>query len=138
VIKNGQKYIDQIGDIKPGEWLTYGEVALWAGTPAGARAAGQAMLALNDMTVPTWRVFPQGGELPKIHGEPKWHASSSGSGLRRVCWKPRAGFAAPRPVGTGCEPLSTTKESDFPSPVPSSRNRTGGSAIARHQVSLRR
>jgi len=31
------------------------------------------MLALNDMTVPTWRAFRRGGKLPKIHGEPKWH-----------------------------------------------------------------
>ena len=48
--------------LRPGEVVTYGEVAEEAGRPGAARAVGR-LLATTDVEVPWWRVVNASGRL---------------------------------------------------------------------------
>jgi methylated-DNA-protein-cysteine methyltransferase related protein len=52
--------------LRPGEVVTYGEVAAEAGFPGAARAVGT-LLARTDAEVPWWRVVTAGGRLVPGH-----------------------------------------------------------------------
>jgi alkylated DNA nucleotide flippase Atl1 len=56
--------IGTIRRIPHGRWATYGDVARNAGRVGGARAVGQVMAPVDDLTVPSWRVLLSGGRLP--------------------------------------------------------------------------
>ena len=67
--------------IPRGRALSYGEVALRAGRPGGARAVVRALHALDD--VPWWRVCRAGGSFaPPVADEQEQL-------LRQEGWKPR-------------------------------------------------
>ena len=71
-----------VRSIPRGTTLSYGEVALRAGKPRGARAVVAALHRLDD--VPWWRVARHDGTLaPQV-------AHQQGSLLRQEGWKPRA------------------------------------------------
>ena len=53
---------------KPGEVMTYGEVAREVGRPGAARAVGQVM-ADSDNELPWWRVVAANGRLVPQHEE---------------------------------------------------------------------
>ncbi len=57
--------------LRPGEVVTYGEVAAEAGFPGAARAVG-ALLAVAAHDVPWWRVVTASGRL--VPGHEKEHA----------------------------------------------------------------
>jgi len=48
--------------LRPGEVVTYGEVAEMAGFPGRARAVGR-ILSLTEEDLPWWRVVGHGGRL---------------------------------------------------------------------------
>lgn len=52
--------------LRPGEVVTYGEVAAEAGYPGAARAVG-ALLAASDGELPWWRVVTSSGRLVPGH-----------------------------------------------------------------------
>jgi methylated-DNA-protein-cysteine methyltransferase-like protein len=54
--------------LRPGEVVTYGEVAELAGFPGRARAVGR-LLAVTEEDVPWWRVVGYGGRLRSPHRE---------------------------------------------------------------------
>lgn len=54
--------------LRPGEVVTYGEVAELAGFPGRARAVGR-LLAVTEEDVPWWRVVGYGGRLRSPHPE---------------------------------------------------------------------
>ena len=54
--------LDILRSIKPGEVMTYGEVAELAGYPGRARAVGR-ILRVTGEEVPWWRVVGHGGRL---------------------------------------------------------------------------
>jgi methylated-DNA-protein-cysteine methyltransferase related protein len=56
---------------RPGEVLTYGEVAQEAGVPGAARAVGR-VLAASDVPWPWWRVVTAAGRL--VPGHERAHA----------------------------------------------------------------
>lgn len=51
-----------VAALPPGTLLTYGEVAVEAGSPGAARAVGTVMARFGDQ-VPWWRVVPASGRL---------------------------------------------------------------------------
>ena len=51
-----------IASLAPGEVVTYGEVALEAGSPGAARAVGN-ILSRSGGELPWWRVVAAGGRL---------------------------------------------------------------------------
>ncbi len=51
-----------VASTRPGEVLTYGEVALEAGSPGAARAVGR-VLATGDGQLPWWRIVTADGRL---------------------------------------------------------------------------
>lgn len=53
-------------DLRPGEVVTYGEVAAEAGYPGAARAVGH-LLATSGEDLPWWRVVTAGGRLVPGH-----------------------------------------------------------------------
>lgn len=57
---------------RPGDLLTYGEVAAEAGSPGAARAVGR-ILAEHGAGVPWWRVVTRDGRL--VPGKEREHAS---------------------------------------------------------------
>lgn len=52
--------------LRPGEAVTYGEVAELAGFPGRARAVGR-LLAVTEEDLPWWRVVGYGGRLRSPH-----------------------------------------------------------------------
>jgi methylated-DNA-protein-cysteine methyltransferase related protein len=52
--------------LRPGEVVTYGEVAAEAGSPGAARAVGR-ILAMSDGDLPWWRVVTATGRLVPGH-----------------------------------------------------------------------
>ena len=48
--------------LRPGEVVTYGEVAEMAGFPGRARAVGR-ILSMTEEDLPWWRVVGHGGQL---------------------------------------------------------------------------
>lgn len=63
--------VDVLRSLRPGEVVTYGEVAAEAGYPGRARAVGR-LLATTDVEVPWWRVVTAGGRL--VPGNEDEHA----------------------------------------------------------------
>jgi methylated-DNA-protein-cysteine methyltransferase related protein len=57
-----RRILEVVGSTRPGEVLTYGEVAREAGRPQAARAVGSA-LARHGSGVPWWRVVSASGRL---------------------------------------------------------------------------
>lgn len=55
-----------LGRLRPGEVVTYGEVAQEAGYPGAARAVGR-LLATSDDDLPWWRVVTAQGRLVPGH-----------------------------------------------------------------------
>jgi alkylated DNA nucleotide flippase Atl1 len=55
-----------IRQLRPGEVVTYGEVAADAGRPGAARAVGH-LLATRPADLPWWRVVTAGGRLVPGH-----------------------------------------------------------------------
>src|SRR5207237_10094123 len=77
-----------VRSIPRGRVLSYGEVALRAGRPGGARAVVRALHQLDD--VPWWRVVRKGGTLaPLVAREPaqllaaEGYCAGPGKGPRR-------------------------------------------------------
>jgi methylated-DNA-protein-cysteine methyltransferase-like protein len=60
-----------IRSLRPGEVVTYGEVATEAGSPGAARAVGGVMARCDD-DVPWWRVVASNGRL--VPGHERVHA----------------------------------------------------------------
>ncbi|HLF59806.1 MAG TPA: MGMT family protein [Acidimicrobiia bacterium] len=58
--------LEVIGSLRPGEVVTYGEVAAEAGFPGAARAVGS-ILRTSDAEIPWWRVVGAGGQLRSPH-----------------------------------------------------------------------
>lgn len=54
-----------IAGLKPGDVMTYGEIALEAGHPGSARAISAVLKAVNDL--PWWRVVAANGRLVPGH-----------------------------------------------------------------------
>lgn len=52
--------------LRPGDVVTYGEVAVEAGRPGAARAVGR-LLATSDEPLPWWRVVTASGRLVPRH-----------------------------------------------------------------------
>lgn len=57
-----QAVLEVVGSLRPGEVMTYGEVAQASGYPGRARAVGR-LLANTERDVPWWRVVGHGGRL---------------------------------------------------------------------------
>jgi len=55
-----------LGRLRPGEIITYGEVAAEAGRPGAARAVGR-ILATSGSSYPWWRVVSASGRLVPGH-----------------------------------------------------------------------
>jgi len=85
-----------IRGLRPGEVLTYGEVAADAGRPGAARAVGH-LLATQPADLPWWRVVAANGRL--VPGHETEHARRlEAEGLRLVGGKVRLrGPSAPGP-----------------------------------------
>lgn len=66
----GRSFADDVARVlarlRPGEVVTYGEVAAEAGHPGAARAVGH-WLARSDGTAPWWRVVTSTGRLVPGH-----------------------------------------------------------------------
>jgi methylated-DNA-protein-cysteine methyltransferase related protein len=60
------RVVDVLTRLRPGEVVTYGEVAAEAGFPGAARAVGT-LLARTDAEVPWWRVVTASGRLAPGH-----------------------------------------------------------------------
>ena len=61
-----QAVVRVLHSLRPGEVVTYGEVAAEAGFPGAARAVGQ-VLAAGAHAVPWWRVVTASGRLVPGH-----------------------------------------------------------------------
>jgi methylated-DNA-protein-cysteine methyltransferase-like protein len=71
---------DVIRALRPGEVVTYGEVAASAGRPGAARAVGH-LLATRPADLPWWRVVTAAGRL--VPGHEDEHARRlEGEGVR--------------------------------------------------------
>lgn len=57
-----ESVLEVLRSLRPGEVVTYGEVAEMAGFPGRARAVGR-ILSVTDEDVPWWRVVGHGGRL---------------------------------------------------------------------------
>ena len=57
-----ESVVEVLRSLRPGEVVTYGEVAEMAGFPGRARAVGR-ILRLTEEEVPWWRVVGYGGRL---------------------------------------------------------------------------
>ena len=65
------RVLEVLGRLRPGEVVTYGEVAAEAGFPGAARAVGT-LLARTEAPVPWWRVVAASGRL--VPGHEREHA----------------------------------------------------------------
>ncbi|MDD9369993.1 MAG: MGMT family protein [Acidimicrobiales bacterium] len=61
-----QAVVRVLHSLRPGEVVTYGEVAAEAGFPGAARAVGR-VLATADQDLPWWRVVTASGRLVPGH-----------------------------------------------------------------------
>jgi methylated-DNA-protein-cysteine methyltransferase-like protein len=61
-----QAVVAVLGSLRPGEVVTYGEVAAEAGYPGAARAVGR-ILATSTDDLPWWRVVTASGRLVPGH-----------------------------------------------------------------------
>lgn len=74
--------------LRPGDVVTYGEVAVEAGFPGAARAVGR-MLARSGASYPWWRVVTASGRLVPGHEEEharRLAAEGVRTNARRVRW----------------------------------------------------
>ena len=60
-----QHVVAVVAELRPGEVLTYGEVALEAGHPGAAQAVANVLRTVPDL--PWWRVVPTSGRLYRTH-----------------------------------------------------------------------
>ena len=58
-----ESYYTVIRAIPAGKVMTYGDVAAYAGRPRQARRVGYALAAVDDASVPWWRVINARGEI---------------------------------------------------------------------------
>ncbi|MEM6474166.1 MAG: MGMT family protein [Planctomycetota bacterium] len=58
-----QRMAEAVDSLRPGEVVSFGDIAKAAGRPAASRAAGN-MLANSMDTLPWWRVVYSDGRLP--------------------------------------------------------------------------
>ncbi len=73
-----QRVVEVVAATRPGEVLTYGEVAAEAGRPAAARAVG-AVLRREGGELPWWRVVTASGRLvPGLEEEQARRLSAEG------------------------------------------------------------
>jgi len=61
-----QAVVAVLASLRPGDVVTYGEVAAEAGYPGRARAVGR-ILATSDQDLPWWRVVTATGRLVPGH-----------------------------------------------------------------------
>ena len=54
-------------ELRPGEVVTYGELAIEAGHPGLSRAVGTLLARSDDPTIPWWRVVTAAGRLVPGH-----------------------------------------------------------------------
>lgn len=80
------RVVDAIRRIPYGRWATYGDVARNAGRPGAARAVGQVMAPVDDLTVPSWRVLLIGGRLPVCLPSPR-HTVDEWMDIYRREWR---------------------------------------------------
>jgi methylated-DNA-protein-cysteine methyltransferase-like protein len=62
-----RRVCDVVRDLRPGELLTYGEVAVEAGHPGAGQAVANVLRRVPGL--PWWRVLPSGGRLYRQHRE---------------------------------------------------------------------
>ena len=64
-----RRVLDIVGDLQPGQLVSYGWVASEAGRPRAARAVGHVLGGLEDDTKPWWRVVTASGRIvsPRPH-----------------------------------------------------------------------
>ena len=60
-----ERVVAVVGALRPGEVVTYGEVAVEAGRPGAARAVGNVMASVDGL--PWWRVVRADGRLVRGH-----------------------------------------------------------------------
>jgi methylated-DNA-protein-cysteine methyltransferase-like protein len=58
-----QQMADAVSELRPGEVVSFGDIASAAGRPHASRAAGR-MLSESMDTLPWWRVVYSNGHLP--------------------------------------------------------------------------
>lgn len=58
-----QQMADAVNKLRPGEVVSFGDIAAAAGRPTASRAAGR-MLSQSMDTLPWWRVVYSNGHLP--------------------------------------------------------------------------
>jgi len=97
----GERFADRaeevIRGLRPGEVVTYGEVAADAGRPGAARAVGH-LLATRPADLPWWRVVAANGRLvPGHEAEHARRLQAEGVGL--AGGKVRLRDLARRPLG---------------------------------------
>jgi alkylated DNA nucleotide flippase Atl1 len=60
-----QAVVDAVCDLRPGEHVTYGELAQEIGRPGSGQAVANVLRAAPDL--PWWRVIPADGRLYRTH-----------------------------------------------------------------------
>jgi methylated-DNA-protein-cysteine methyltransferase related protein len=79
-----ERVVRVVAGTRPGEVVTYGEVAAEAGSPGAARAVGR-VLRTTDATLPWWRVVSASGRLvPGIETEHADRLEAEGIGVDRA------------------------------------------------------
>jgi methylated-DNA-protein-cysteine methyltransferase related protein len=68
-----ERVIAVLGSLKPGEVVSYGDVATEAGFPGAARAVGALLASEASDGLPWWRVVTASGRL--VPGHEEVHAS---------------------------------------------------------------
>lgn len=63
-----ERVLRVVRDIPAGKTLSYGEVALRAGSPGAARAVGMIMAGNDDLSVPCHRVIRADGKIGGYNG----------------------------------------------------------------------
>jgi methylated-DNA-protein-cysteine methyltransferase-like protein len=67
-----ERVTEVLRSVRPGEVVTYGEVALEAGHPGAARAVGNILASSDGSELPWWRVVTTHGRL--VPGHEREHA----------------------------------------------------------------
>jgi methylated-DNA-protein-cysteine methyltransferase-like protein len=58
-----RRVLDIVGELQPGQIVSYGWVASEAGRPRAARAVGAVLAGLGDDAIPWWRVVQSSGRI---------------------------------------------------------------------------
>jgi methylated-DNA-protein-cysteine methyltransferase-like protein len=72
VTEFGDRVRRVVGELAPGDVVTYGEVAALAGKPGAARGVGAILAGSGDLGLPWWRVVNAAGRL--VPGHEQEHA----------------------------------------------------------------